>query len=419
MIGAFILTGQLWAAVLGPPSGATGNVQEAPAAPLTISAAIAQARASSPRRRGAAHVADGARDATQYVSTLPNPTLELRTENWNSSRQPFAPDLDVLAVLTQPIELGGKRGLRRTLAAAEHDVARTALTSLERQIALDTAGAYVRALRARALVDTLSAFRDGLSTFVTSVSRRVAEGYSAEADLLKLKTEVARVDIDIARARLELQRGLAALGVVIGVVTPLHASQLVEPAPLSVPEADTATVAAGVARHPDVLAAAATVDRARQATAFERVRRLPDPAFVGGYKRTEGFDTIAFGVTIPVPLFDRNRAAVARAAGVERGAAADRDALERQLAADAVSLLHAARTLADRARSTSGELLEPAEVVRRAARTAYREGAADVLKLVDAERVYADVQRAAVDLRLEALLTTIEARFALGEETIP
>ena len=67
----------------------------------------------------------------------------------------------------------------------------------------------------------------------------------------------------------------------------------------------------------------------------------------------------------------------------------------------------------------AGSALDPAAQVRHAARAAFREGTADVLKLIDAERVHAEVQRAAIDLRLDALLTTIEARFALGEETIP
>jgi outer membrane protein TolC len=98
---------------------------------------------------------------------------------------------------------------------------------------------------------------------------------------------------------------------------------------------------------------------------------------------------------------------------------ADRDALVLQLATDAASVLRAAQTIADQASRAPHELLEPAEEVRRAALAAFREGTADVLKLIDAERVYADVHRAAIDLRLDALLTTIEARFALGEETIP
>ena len=421
MLWAFILlAGQLSAAVAGSISltGSSGDSQ-ASLPILTLSAALAQARTSSPQRRAAVYVADGAREAARVAGRLPNPQVEFRTENWNTSELASSPSLDVFAVLTQPFELGGKRGIRRQLASAESQVAATALTSLERELALETVRAYVRALRARALVETLTGYREGLTSLVTSMARRVEEGYSAEADLLKFKTEAARVHGDIARAQLELERSLAALGISIGAAAPIHPSQLVEPPAIAVPAADAGAIAAGIARHPDVAAATASVERARQVMAFERARRLPDAMVSGGYKRTAGFDTSVFGVTIAVPLFDRNGASIARSTGLERGAMAEREAIVHRLSTDAASVIRAARTIADRAITASQELLEPAEEVRRAARTAFREGAADVLKLIDAERVYADVQRAAIDLRLDALVTTIEARFALGEETIP
>jgi len=161
------------------------------------------------------------------------------------------------------------------------------------------------------------------------------------------------------------------------------------------------------------------VDRARQITAYERARHLPDALVTGGYKRTTGFDTLVLGVSLAVPLFDRNTASIARSVGLERGAAADRDAIAYRLTNDTLALIRAAQTIAEQANKAPKDLLEPAEIVRSAALAAFREGAADVLKLIDAERVYADVQRAAIDLRLDALLTTIEARFALGEEIIP
>jgi cobalt-zinc-cadmium efflux system outer membrane protein len=186
-----------------------------------------------------------------------------------------------------------------------------------------------------------------------------------------------------------------------------------------VPSADATRIAASVARHPDVVASNAGIERSRFALAYERARDLPDPAMTAGYKRTSGFDTAVLGVSMAVPLFDRNRASIARAAGVERAAVADRDALVVQLTADTASLLRASRTAAEQAARVELDLLAPAEGVRRSARAAFREGTADVLKLIDAERVYADVQRAAIDLRLDALLTTIEARFAVGEESIP
>ncbi|HET7216501.1 MAG TPA: TolC family protein, partial [Vicinamibacterales bacterium] len=362
---------------------------------------------------------DGARDAVRFAGKLPNPVFELRTENWNGSPRALAPDVDTFAVLTQPVELGGKRGLRRQLAESDSDVASRALASLERELVLDTVRAYVHALKARALVDTLTTNRDALSALVASMVLRVEEGYSAEADLLKFKTEAARVEADIARARLELERSLAALTIATGATSFVRESQLVEPAALPVPAPDAAAIAASVARHPDVLEAMANVDRARRLTAYERARQLPDALVTGGYKRTAGFDTLVLGVSLAVPIFERNGATVARSLGIEQGAMAAREAVVQRLTSDTAALIHAARTIADQASHASRDLLEPAEVVRRAALAAFHEGTADVLKLIDAERVYADVHRAAIDLRLDAVLMTLEARFALGEETIP
>ena len=47
------------------------------------------------------------------------------------------------------------------------------------------------------------------------------------------------------------------------------------------------------------------------------------------------------------------------------------------------------------------------------------EGATDVLKLVDAERIYADVRREALSLAIDAYVAAIEARFAIAQEDIP
>jgi outer membrane protein TolC len=120
-----------------------------------------------------------------------------------------------------------------------------------------------------------------------------------------------------------------------------------------------------------------------------------------------------------VPLFDRNGSAAARADGEARAAAAEHDAVVRRIASDTTALVEIARTLSDRARRAASELLQPAGVVRDASLATFREGAADVMRLIDAERVYADVRRTALELRLEALTAVLDARVALGEEPIP
>jgi cobalt-zinc-cadmium efflux system outer membrane protein len=412
-----LLAAQLITGPAGAPPPATAPTGERADIVVTLSAAVTQARTGSPRRQGAVRIAEGARDAMRTAGRMPNPTFEFRTENWPASRQ-LSPALDTFAEFTQPLPLGARRTMRRRLAAADSGLADADLAALERELALTAARAYLRALKARALVETLTSYRDGLATLVANVDRRVGEGYSAEADLLKFKTEAARVDGDIARAHFELERGLAGLTIAVGASTPLHASQLVDSGvELAIPEASA--VGLGIARHPDVVALTAAADRARAVTLYEQARRTPEALVTGGYKRTAGFDTMVIGLLVSIPLFDRNETAITQALAAERAAAAERDALIFQLSNDAAALIRAAATIADRARRAPAELLSPAENVRRAARASFREGAADVLKLIDAERVYADVQRAAIELRLDALLATLEARFAVGEETIP
>ena len=373
MLGALILVGGQLAAQVPLPVPS-----------LSISAAVARVREASPRKRAAVLLADAAREAARSAGRPANPFIDVRTENWGA---PATTGVDLFAEVTQPLEIGGKRRLRQQVASAESSVASTAARALERTLALETVRAYIRALRARALVDTLTGNRDGLGVLVASTSKQVEDGYTAEADLLKFKTEAARIEGDIARARFELERSLSELGVLIGAETQIEPRQLLEPQPLPVPSPDPAQVASSVARHPDVVMGNAGVDRARFALAYERARGLPDPAITAGYKRTGGFDTAVVGVSMAVPLFDRNRTAAARAAGLERGAAADRDALVRRLTADTSSMLRAARMLAEQAAKAEAELLAPAEGVRRAALAAFREGTADVLKLIDAERV--------------------------------
>lgn len=389
-----------------------------PAAPLTLAEAVGRARADSPVRHSAAALASGTADAARYSSHFLNPSVDARAENFSLSGPPALP-LDVFAVVNQPLELAGKRGLRRDIAEADRDVAATALQTLDRAIALRTVQIYLHALKARGVLATLTENREGLTTIIDSMRRRVTEGYAAASDLLKFETESARTDNEIARATLDLERSLHGLTFVIGASIPITPAQLVDPPVLDAPLVDEAALPRIVERHPEVETATARLARARAAASLERSRRIPDPIVTAGFKRTSGLGTAVAGVLVPVPLFDQNRPAVARALGEERAAAAERDAIVRRLASETAALLTTAQVLSAQAARASRDLLTPAETVRRAARAAFREGAVDVLRLIDAERVYSDVRRAALELRLDALAATIEARFAIGDEVVP
>ncbi len=390
-----------------------------PQPPLTLNDAVTQARAASPLLGAVRSQAEGTAEASRLVSRLLNPNFDFRIENLASGAPSGVLPPDVFAEASMPIELSGRRGLRASIAAADRDVAAGHLRSASFEVSVRTVRAYLQALKARGLVETLAANRDGLTSLIETMTRRVAEGVAAESDLLRFQAESTRMDIDVAKAGLELERSLHLLAFVMGAPAAVAAAQLVEPPPAVPPVLDDAALAQAIARHPDVATAAARVTRAQQITVLERSRRVPDPVLVAGYKRTAGFDSALAGISVSVPLFERNKAATARAAGEEHAAVADKDAVARRLTADAVSLFATARVLTERSTRAARELLEPAGAVRNAARAAFREGAADVVRLLDAERVYSDVRRAALELRLDALGAALEARLAMGEALLP
>lgn len=384
--------------------------------PLTLAQAVAHARTASPLRAASERLVEGSTEAERLAGRMLNPLIDVRVENLG--RQPSL-QRDVFAVVGQPLELGGKRQLRVGIAAADRALAVANLHNTDALISLRTSQLYVQTLRARGVFDARTADREALGTLIATLRQRVAEGHTAESDLLKFETEAARMDIEIARARLDVERSVNTLSYVIGAAVPLSATQLVEPANVTPPPVDPSAIAAAIARHPDLAAASARVERARQMAALERARRIPDPVISGGYKRTNGFDSAVVGVAVSVPIFEHNGSAAAKAAGEAGALAAERGALAARLAADATTLVITAEALAQRSARAADELLAPADAVRNAALVSFSEGRSDVLRLLDAQRVYADVRRTILELRLDAIAAALEARFALGEEMMP
>ena len=396
-------------------------------ATITVEQAVSTVLARSPSRQSAQAKRDAAQEAAESAGAWPNPSIEIRSENWTFGSWAWTPPpepgsppgLDFFTVLTQPVELGGQRGKRIGIAQAEHAAAEAAMAQVDRALVMETVRYFMDAVRSREWLQALDSNREGLDTLLRAMTSRVREGYAAEADLAKFQAESARVQTQLLRARLELARSLAQLGSLMQEPVPLRAEQLAEPVLRPIPAGNAAELAArAAAASPDVLAAKARSARAAQALSLERARRVPDLNVAGGYKRTAGFDTAVAGLMIAIPLFDRNKQAVALAAGDHAAALSDVAAAEARARADAHVVFDAAATLVERAARVDDDLLKPAELVRTAARSAFREGATDILLLVDAERVYVDARREAVQLKLDAVAAALEARLLLGEEIV-
>jgi len=381
------------------------------AAPLTLADALTRARETSPAMAAVRARIEGTRAARLRAGRPLNPLVELRSENW-PSRAPGGLPLDVFATVTQVVELGGKRGARRGVAEAGVNSAAVTESLIWREIAQAVTTDYLTALRARDQARALATHAESLAEATRVMGRRVAVGSAPEAELLKLRTEEARAVVDRTRAELAAARALATLGAALG--TDVTADALQRPAVPAVP-ADAALAAS----HPELVAAATAIDSARATLALERARGVPDVAVNAGVKRTSGFNTGVAAVTVPIPLFDRNGVARALADGQVRAAEQERAATERRLRGALAASRAAATTLTGRAAEAHQQLVDPARGARDAARAAFAAGAMDVLRLLDAERVFIDAALVTLELEIDAVAAVIDARLAAGEEPLP
>ncbi len=409
----------LSAAVALPLRGA-----EPPAPPLPLEDVLSAAVERAPLGRAADARRDAAEASAAKARRLPNPEASLRVENWRggSEAHPFdaTADLDVVAELAQPLPVFGSWSARKGEAAALARAAGAVARGEREALLLEAARLYLAALRGRELVTALAESRDVLGTMVTTMEKRVAEGWSAEGDLLKLRAENARAGALLTRATLERDEAAVRLAALLGEEGGIDPARLsmppLPPLPDGAPE-ELARQAA--ASRPAVVAARENVAAARSALRLERSLRAPEPSLTAGYKRTGGLDTALAGISFPLPLFDLNAQAVASAAASLRAAEAELRAAELEAAAGVSARLRAARTLGENARRAEEELLGAALGARAATRAAFREGVSEVLPLVDAERSTADAVAETLDLAVGARLAALAARLALGQEVVP
>jgi cobalt-zinc-cadmium efflux system outer membrane protein len=391
----------------------TGSLAQ-PAAPFTLADALARAREVAPENAAAAARVEAARQGASEAGRWANPVFEFRQENWLSGVSRDELPLDTFAEVTQLIEIGGKRGARKGIAEAQSGLEDAMAAVTRRQLSRDVARTYLDALRQRERHRTLTAQAADLREMVRVMDRRVALGTTAEADLLKLRTEEARAGLDLVRSDVGASRALAELGARLGLDPAIESLELP-----TAPPVDARDPAAALGRRPDITLAQRSVEAARQTLRLEDARAVPDPSVNGGWKRTVGYDTAQFTVSMPLPLFNRNHQARIIAEGAVKAAELDLAATERRARGELEATRQAAERLGARARDARATLLEPARAARDAARAAYRAGALDVLRLVDAERVATEAALVVTDLEIDAVAAAIDARLAAGEDPLP
>jgi outer membrane protein, heavy metal efflux system len=393
---------------------------------LTLGGAVERARRSHPLIVAAKQRVAIAEAEKLESGLKPNPSLTVSGENFPLGPAPkgfeFGSGVDWFAVYTQTFETGGKRNLRVSLAEHNLEVAQGEASAVERRVVFEVKVAYQRVASARLRVELLRENHTSLSQIAGLNEVRVKEGYIAEGDLIKARLEAQRVEFQLRRAgleyvrtKIELLRAMGASSFEEGELSFEIAEEL-NFQPVSI---NTTLLREAAMRLPQVQAAQSRVERAESLLRLEQARVRPDITASVGYKRNGPDNALYAAVSAPLPLYNRNQTQIARAQAEVEAARAELQYAHNTVLAELAAARRAVEFNQKQVESLRAEFLSLADESRSVSLAAYREGAVDLLVLLDAQRVRSQAQELYFQALYDYQLAIHELERAAGIERLP
>lgn len=375
------------------------------AEPVSLSDALARGQDVSPRIAKAKAELEAADGRAMQAGVRPNPVVSAEVENF-SGTGPYRTfgQTETTVAVSQPFELGGKRRARKEVAAADRAIARIALRKAEADLSHDIIVSHAelraaeeRAVLARQVLARAVELARIAETLVDVGRDPPLTGLRADALLAEAKAGKLRAEAELLSAR---QR----LALLIGSEDPELSAAVQDMAP--------PLALADSAQSLDERMAVAERDAAAARVKLAQAEAVPDVTASGGVRnfRESGDTAFIVGVSIPLPVFNRNRGniAAARADGDAAQAGLAQTRLNARFSRRDAELMLAAAS--ERVAALSGASLFQANEAARIAEIGYQQGKFTLIELIDAQ----EAQTSANLKLIEAELDRARALAALG-----
>jgi cobalt-zinc-cadmium efflux system outer membrane protein len=413
-----ILAGALtWAPA--PARAETVDVAALLGDPAALLRWVAGHHADAAAARARVSQADAELDASGLFQ---NPSLDTSVGNIPVGRSnPGSLSLSNSVVLEvglgQTIELG-KRGPRMAAAGARAQAARLDLADTLLDRAADAREALARVAwareRATILDESLTASRRG----VTLEQSRRDNGDLSGNDFRRLELDASSLEADVARAHAELDAALSTCGATLRADCQLGPGWdgILDAAPL-LPAAPPAAAAA-LAERPDLRSLELQREGAEQDAILAGRRAIPDLGLHLGFTQSQftisgdNPHVLAFGLSIPLPTFDRGQADEARALAHARELAATADGIRSTARAEIDGLTRRLQFLDETIARLQKTAVPESQLVLDGTERALHQGQVSLTDLLLARRTHIALLLSVLDLRLERF----EARSGLRHD---
>ena len=390
---------------------------EEPTGVITLRQALALALMKNPAL-AAFSWEERAREAQALQARLlPNPELDVEVENFGGTG--FFGGLDgaeTTLQLGQLVELGGKRSKRKQAAALDQDLAGWDYEIGRIQVFTETSKAFVDVLVAQKRTELNEEFVRLAEQVLDVVGERVRAGKVSPIEEVKARVALSARLIEKGRAEEELAAARRVLTAAWGGMAPVfrEARGDLERSP-EVPSFEA--LSERMANNPEMARWLVEIERRRASLEMERAGRFPDVTLSGGVRYIKPIDDWAFvaGLSIPIPVFNRNQGATLEAQYRLAKAEEQRRALHVRVQAVLARTYQRLSSARNEAISLKNDVLPGARSAFDATGEGFRQGKFGYLDVLDAQRTFFEAQARYTEALAVLQKAIADAEGLLGE----
>jgi cobalt-zinc-cadmium efflux system outer membrane protein len=362
---------------------------------------------------------DVARSSVVTAESYLNPEIELgtgpsrfRTPNSNANQR-----RNYGINISQPLEFPNVRGAKKAVAESRVNYASSVTEATMINLSLQIKKAFYDVLQNEAVLKIAEGDRDALKNIREKVALRVEVGEAPRYELIKADTELiaAQRDADAALLRISESkfylRGLVSKSLTdsFGLVGSLPPSDINLNADLLKNE---------ITKSPKLKQIKASADIAENRLRLEEKLVNPGLTLNAGVDQDPDITSYRFGISIPIPIWNRRQGQIGEAAAGYRELQAQYTDQELALRRDIESAFQRYLIAQQQVKTFESGLLDQAESVLKVAESAYRYGERGILEYLDAQRTFRLVRKDYLASKYDYVIAILEIEQLLGMDIL-
>jgi len=373
---------------IDPEHSGTPYEYDEPTGSITLRQALSLAFMQNPQLKAFSWQVRVREAETLQAGLLPNPDIEGFVEDFGGTGSVEGFDgTETTVLLSQLIPLAGKVSKRKKLAALDADLAELDYETARLDVLTNTVKAFTDVLAAQRELKITEELTALAQRFYKTVSELASAGEISPIQEKRAKVAFAQTEIRLESARRELEAAKKRLAAKWGSNRPLFdeaSGDLAEVLP--VPE--YAYLAEFIEQNPDIARWATEMERREAALKLEQSRAIPDPIVSGGYRHIseKGDNAFVVGLSIPIPIFDRNQGNVLEAQRMILKGLEEKKNAEIMVNESLASAYKSLKISYEEIQLLKSEVLHEAESAYESIFEGYREGKFSLIDVLDAQR---------------------------------